>query len=131
MVRFAEWLTKRLEEPSLRIGFEVERFIIDAKEELLRAFGESGVTQREIASTLEVKESTISRALSRTHNMTLRTLCSIAVAAGFRPSIRLERLSDSEKPWRKRGVDVTLRRRLRLVVPPRGASHLGSEELAA
>ena len=101
MVRFAEWMTKRFEEPSVRIGFEVERFILLAKEELLRSFEEAGVTQREIAKTLEIKESTVSRALRSTHNMTLRTLCSLAVAAGFRPSITLERLSDAETPWKR------------------------------
>lgn len=59
-------------------------------ESVLTAGKESGITRSDIAKTLGVNKSVVTRAISGKGNITLRTLAEIYWALGKEPSIKLE-----------------------------------------
>jgi transcriptional regulator with XRE-family HTH domain len=63
-------------------------FLAEVRDAIQRTYAEeaeNGLTQRELAETLGVDESLISRRLSGPGNITLRTLCDLYTAMGREP----------------------------------------------
>ena len=99
MPRRAGWIEKRLENWSFRLTSEIEKVLLDTTEGLLGTFQRVGVSQREIARRIDKTEAYVSRALRGTQNLTLKTICTLALAAGHRPSIRFEPVQEIEAEW--------------------------------
>lgn len=76
-------------------------FVHEVFAELKAAIAKRGVTQEEIAGRLGRDPATISRCLSGRQNVTLRTMCDIARAIGYRPDIRFEDLTAMAKTGRR------------------------------
>jgi hypothetical protein len=90
------WIDDALGDPETQLEYEVERVCLETAERLGKAVRDTGLTQRWIAESLGIAESSLSRALSGAQNMTLRTAAAIAFAAGCRLHAELEPLSATE-----------------------------------
>jgi transcriptional regulator with XRE-family HTH domain len=67
------------------VSLDVKRFVensIDIVDHIYFLMNEKGITQRNLASLLGKKESEISKLLSGTHNLTLRTISKIEAILG-------------------------------------------------
>lgn len=80
----------RIEDRSRRAG----RFISRAHKVIQRAFGDSGLKQRELADILEVDRSAINRQLTGQSNLTLRSVADIAWALGCIPELHFKKISE-------------------------------------
>lgn len=83
------WLEERLADPQERLGFEQERAILLATDEIYRAMKARGITKAELAKKIGRSKAYVSQVLSGSRNMTLRTLAEFAWACDQTVNIEL------------------------------------------
>jgi transcriptional regulator with XRE-family HTH domain len=67
-----------------------EGISLDISLQVSRAIRASGLTRKDLAERLGVSQPYVSQILGGPTNLTILTLCKLAVALGLRPSIRLD-----------------------------------------
>lgn len=83
----------QLAEPDLEL--EQERFILDLTEMITELMLQTGTTRSELASLLKTSRGNVTQILSGERNLTVRTLCDVVGALGFRVLPRAMPLNDN------------------------------------
>lgn len=88
------------ETPERRRAYEQECLIVETSEAIWKAMEESGVSKVALAERLGTSKGNVTQLLSGSRNMTVRTLADIAMALGYKVSVRLERPTLETSPAR-------------------------------
>ena len=88
------WVRRKSEDPSFRQLYEEERLILEAAEEITAAMAEQGLTRANLAERIGSSRANVTRLLSGSRNMTLRSLAKLAHACGYRAEVQLAELHD-------------------------------------
>jgi plasmid maintenance system antidote protein VapI len=72
-------------------------FAQEVRDELKAAIAERGISQDELSALLGKDPALISRILSGRNNLTLITMCEIAQAIGYRPELRLRKMTSADR----------------------------------
>ena len=88
------WVRRKSEDPSFRQLYEEERLILEAAEEIAAAMAEHGLTRANLAERIGSSRANVTRLLSGSRNMTLRSLAKLAHACGHRAEVQLAELHD-------------------------------------
>lgn len=89
------WIKRQTKSPEARSLYEEERLILWTTEAICAAMDDQGITRADMAETLGTSRANVTRLLSGTRSMTLRSLAALAHACGLRADIQLEDLRDS------------------------------------
>lgn len=85
------WLSKKLKSFSGTVEYEAEKLAIDVSEKLVERLVELGMKRSELAERVGVDRAVVTRCLSGTQNMTLRSLVSLATALDLTMTIEMRR----------------------------------------
>ena len=88
------WVRRKSEDSSFRRLYEEERLILEAAEQIAIAMAERGLNRADLAERIDSSRGNVSRLLSGSRNMTLRSLAKLAHACGHRAEVHLAELHD-------------------------------------
>lgn len=86
---YEEDLKRNLQNPEFKAAFERERALHQITEELRERQKNEGLSQRELAHEVGIRQQELSRLLTGTHNVTIDTLTKVAIGLGKQLSIQL------------------------------------------
>lgn len=75
-----QWLKNELIEASSRLTFRTEEFVLDFVNQIYELMDKKGITQADLSTIMNKKTSYISRTLNAPHNITAKTMVSLAMA---------------------------------------------------
>lgn len=75
-----KWLKDEIMEASTRLTFRTEEFVVDFINQVYELMDNKGITQTDLSVILNKKSSYISRILNAPHNITAKTMVSLAMA---------------------------------------------------
>ena len=86
------WIERQTRTPEARRRYEEERLILWATEAIYEAMEDQGLNRAAVAARLGTSRAKVTRLLSGSRNMTLRSLAGLAHACGMRADVGLEEL---------------------------------------
>lgn len=87
-----QWVGRQEKDESSRREYEYERLMVWVLDEIYGAMDRNGVSQADVARTLETTRANISRAFSGGRNLSLRTVSDLAWASGVRLCVKAQPL---------------------------------------
>jgi ribosome-binding protein aMBF1 (putative translation factor) len=93
-----DWVSRQLEKPGVRWGFDQERASYEFCQQLETALSAEDISRSELAERLGKTKASVARSLKRGRNLTIKTMSELASACGMELHVLLRRRDQTTGP---------------------------------